>query len=677
MQKQIRGINILNPVRVDGEYYEKAVDFAIKNNYNHIQLNGPIHEFRVSNCDGMVFYKKYSMFNGDKDADYVNYCMDVVNKCLKKSHDAGIKTYMWHHELEVPSSFTEVFPEVLNDLGDVELTHPILRDFIENKFKDFFEAYPYMDGIVITYFESKIPILRLKNQKLPTEKRMEYVTRLLYETLAKLGKEMIVRPDCPLEEDMLTLIETYDKVSTDMISMNKWTPGDWCLTLPQNDHIRLIKNSPLLIETDIFGEYAGKDMVPIMLKNEILTRGAYCEQFNPAGYCNRIDRAGRSSFGTVNEVNLHIMKAFMEGGDIDKTIDNFFNEKYGDYGAKVKSVMELTEDIMTKTYFAAGYYYSELSKFPTIYHCKNHFYFEFMKDDYSVVSEEWFVPPKYVRPSLEQIFSDLEDARQKAVWSFEVIKDLQGKISQEDYRDLFVKFKNQELVGKIWPQLFGVFYNYAKYFEYGFKPQYKTKLYEHLDMLESFNKEGQEVLGNQFMGMFDDRLTGGFDGYVDTIGDFVRDVKKCFVYEEKTTVQLQQLNATDFIVCGGCCEGHKINKETNFSDSIELDGEFVRITGNKRGKAWSYINAHGPFGYEIKVKPNSTNVISFTMGCLTPHFEVGIVVGDKKYVIKEEYKGKKQFDFEYAAGSENAIRVTVEKISDSTPCAYTIVSKGK
>ncbi|MBR5899831.1 MAG: hypothetical protein IKZ38_00360 [Clostridia bacterium] len=415
MQKQIRGINILNPVRVDGEYYEKAVDFAIKNNYNHIQLNGPIHEFKVSNCDGMVFYKKYSMFNDVKDAEYINYCYDVVNKCLKKSHDAGIKTYMWHHELEVPSNFTEVFPEVLNDLGDVELTHPLIRDFVENKFKDFFEAYPYMDGIVITYFESKIPIFRLKNQKLPPEKRMEYVTRLLYETLAKLGKEMIVRPDCPLEEDMLTLIDTYDKVSTDMISMNKWTPGDWCLTLPQNDHIRLIKKSPLLIETDIFGEYAGKDMVPIMLKKEIMERGAYCEQFNPAGYCNRIDRAGRSAFGTVNEVNLLIMKAFMEGGDIDQAIDDFFKGKYGEYGEQVKSAMALTEDIMTKTFFAAGYYYSELSKFPTIYHCKNHFYFEFMRDDYCVVSEEWFLPPKYVRPSLDQIFSELEDAKNKAI----------------------------------------------------------------------------------------------------------------------------------------------------------------------------------------------------------------------------------------------------------------------
>ena len=103
----------------------------------------------------------------------------------------------------------------------------------------------------------------------------------------------------------------------------------------------------------------------------------------------------------------------MDGSDIDATIDQFFNEKYGEYGPVVKSAMELTEDIMLKTFFGANYYYSELSKFPELVHCKNHFYFEFMRDDYCVVSNEWFVPPKYVRPSLEEFFSELEDAKQK------------------------------------------------------------------------------------------------------------------------------------------------------------------------------------------------------------------------------------------------------------------------
>ena len=201
MEKQVRGINILNPVDVDRDYYLKAIDFAIENNYNHIQLNGPIHDFKRCNVDGMTFYKKYAQFNYEKDEEYINYCLEVVNECLEKSHKAGIKTYMWHHELDVPSDFTSAFPEILNDSGDVEITHPLIKDFVENKLKDFFNAYPLMDGIVITFYETKIPLLRLKNQKLSQQERMEYVTNILYQTCKSMGKELIVRLDATLEGD--------------------------------------------------------------------------------------------------------------------------------------------------------------------------------------------------------------------------------------------------------------------------------------------------------------------------------------------------------------------------------------------------------------------------------------------------------------------------------------------
>ena len=65
-EKAIKGINILNPVDLDREYYLHAIDYAIENDYNHIQLNGPIHNLVKSNLDGMMFYRKYSRFNDEK-----------------------------------------------------------------------------------------------------------------------------------------------------------------------------------------------------------------------------------------------------------------------------------------------------------------------------------------------------------------------------------------------------------------------------------------------------------------------------------------------------------------------------------------------------------------------------------------------------------------------------------
>lgn len=670
-QKTIRGINILNPIDVDRDYYLKAIDFAIENNYNHIQINGPIHNFKHSNLDGMMFYEKYSQFNKDKDEKYVNYCLKVVNECLEKSHAAGIKTYMWHHEMEVPNGFMEAFPEMLNEHGDVEITHPIIKDFTESKLKEFFKAYPLMDGIVITFYETKIPLLRLKNQKLSTPERMEYVTRILYETCKSMGKELIVRVDATVEEDYKILLGAYEKVSKEMMIMEKWTQYDWSLSLPNNAFMKNITVHPLLIETDIFGEYFGKGMFPLMLKEHMIEKYNFCEQYSPLGYCNRIDRGGLDCFGKVNEVNLHIMKALLDGKDVDVAIDKFFFDKYGECGGEVKALMEKTEDVVRKTLFCNGYYYSELSFFPTINHSKNHFYFELMKEDWRIESNEWFVPVNYVRGDVNNFFNDLTSASETAEKLLDGVLRLKGRISEENYQELFVKFKNLQLVGKTWIEMTKVFYNYANYFAQ--KDCDKEKeLFLALAKLEEHNKEGKEILGDQFFASFSS-VFGEVGLKIDRIGNFIKEVTDSFNYEKAITKQLDSKNLTDYVVCGGGNEGHGIKKEVNFSDVLFVDNELVRIPGNRKGLDWSLINAHGWFSYQLKIKQNAENTIRLVVGGKTDTVNFKATIGQKEYLINQKNNGKNVIELKYVASKgEEKTRVQIDKISGHTPCVYTI-----
>ncbi|MBE5750323.1 MAG: hypothetical protein E7346_05600 [Clostridiales bacterium] len=669
--KKVRGINILNPVDVDREYYLKAIDFAIENGYNHIQLNGPIHDFKRCNVDGMMFYKKYAEFNCEKDADYVNYCIDVVNEALEKSNKAGIKTYMWHHELDVPSDFMARYPEILNDSGDVEITHPLIKDFLENKLKDFYETYPLMDGLVITFYETKIPLLRLKNQKLGQQERMEYITNILYETSKSMGKELVVRTDATLEEDYKVLLDTYVKVSTDMMIMDKWTQYDWSLSLPSNQFIKNVTRSPLLIETDIFGEYFGKGRLPLMLKKHIKENFDFCEQFNPIGYCSRIDRGGQYCFGQVNEVNLHIMKACLDGGDVNEVVNKFFNDKYGKASDKVLSIMEKTEDVVRKTLFAGSYYYSELSLFPSLNHCKNHFYFEQMKTNGKVVSNEWFVPKDYQVKDPDVIFSDLKYAKDCARKLLEQILKLKDEIEEQKYKELFVKFKNLQLVTEAWSCLAEVFYNYVKYFEQR-EEKYKDYLFSALQNLIKIDEQGMSALGDEFICHVSE-VAGKKGPSRNRILEFVQDVKQSFNYETKIVNGLEKDNPIDFIVCGGGNEGHELKKEVNFSDTLFLDGELVRIPGNKKGLDWSLINAHGWFSYSLKVKPNAKNIIKLVVGGKTDKVNFKVTIADKEYFINQDNKGKNVIILKYKTRQdENSVRIQIDKISGHTPCIYTI-----
>lgn len=671
-QITVRGINILNPTEVDREYYINAIDYAIQNGYNHIQINGPIHDPVRSNIDGMTFFRKYACFNNEKDAEYVLHCMNVVNECLEKSHAAGIKTYMWHHELEVPNGFSRAFPEILNEYGDVEISHPIIRDFLENKIADFFHAYPLMDGIVLTYVETKVPLMRLKKQKLSSGEIMTYITGILYNSCKSLGKELIVRTFASVEKDYRMLLDAYERVNTDdLIIMDKWTQYDWSLTLPANSFLRNIKKNPLIIEADLFGEFFGKGRLPLMLKEHIQKRFSSCEQHGPIGYCARIDRGRSSAFGTVNEVNLHIMKAVLNGYDIEKTISHFFEENYGLAGKAVTAVMEKTEGIVRKMLFANGYYFSELSWFPILNHCKNHFYFELMREDYHIASNEWFIPVDYTRGSVQHIFDDLESSQSEAANALAEIEALKGLLASEKYELLYIDFKNLELSARCWLELAKVFYHYARYFDEQ-NPEHKESLALALSRLEALDLEGKAALGNKFYCNFRDVHAQRQHG--ENILEFISEVRASFAYEENAVAELRAQSLADFIVCGGGSEGHKLQKEVNFSDTLLINGELVRIPGNRAGMEWSTITAHGWFSYEINLRPGTKNTVSIVAGSSTGTIKAKVTIGSKEYVIDQPCAGKHTLNLTYtAAPSETAVRMRVEKISENMPLVYEIM----
>ena len=668
-EKQVRGINILNPVDIDRDYYLNSIDYAIKNDYNHIQINGPIHNLKRSNLDGMMFYNKYSQFNDEKDAEYVEHCLKVVNEGLERSHKAGIKTYMWHHELEVPNNFRDAFPEIVNEYGDVEVSHPIIKDFLENKIRDFFAQYPLMDGFVLTYYETKIPLLRLKGQKMTVNEIMTYVTGILYHTCKSLGKEVIVRTNATTEKDYQILLEAYEKVSTDdLMIMEKWTQFDWSLSLPSNYFIRNIKKNPLLMETDLFGEYYGKGRLPLMLKEHIQEKVAYCEQYNSVGYCSRIDRGGYSSFGTVNEVNLHVMKAVLNGYDLEETLDKFFAETYGKAGPAVKAVMEKTEWIVRKMIFANEYYFSQLSWFPDINHSKNHFYFELMRENYKIASNEWFVPVGYERGPVENIFNDLNYSKTEAAKCMQEIEALKGQLSAEKYQQLFVDFKNLELASACWLEMANIFFNYVRYFDEK-KPEYKAAMFKAMDDLTALDAKGKEILGKEFYCNFIDINAERRNG--EKVLDFIASVKESFAYEETARAELESENLTDFVLCGSGCEGHEIQKEVNFSDTVMVNGEQVRITGNKRGMEWSTITAHGWFSYKLKLNPGKENVISVLAGSSSDTLKMKVTIGDQEYVVDQPNGGKNTLEFRYVAGAEeDCVRIRFDKISGHMPMMY-------
>ncbi len=675
MREMIKGIAVNNPWDIDKEYLLFTIDYAAKMGFDHVQIVGPIHDVVRGNCDGMTPYRKYSQFNDEKDMPYVEYNLDAVNAACDKAKGYGIKTYMWHHELELPNNFREAYPETLNSYGDIEVTHPIIKDFLENKIIDFFYSYPNMDGLILTLHETKYPLLKLKNQKLDKIARVKYVTQILYDTCKALGKELIVRPFASIEEDYVMMTKAYEEISTEMLVMDKWTQFDWSLTMPHNAFFKKIEKNPLFVEADIFGEFFGKGHLPLMLKDHIAKKFEYCEGFKPKGYVARIDRSHEIPFGGVNEVNNNILRAHYYGEDVDAAIDAFMEAKYPGAGAEVKALMEKTEAILIKTIWLKGYYFSQLSLFPNINHSKNHFYFELMRKNSEIASNEWFIPKNWKPVTIEAILEEKAEAVAESQALYDELCALEAKIETEEYQKLWKKFYNLMMVTKIWMEYTKIFINYVKYFETR-EEQYKAALEQAYTDIMAINDEGMRVLGDGFYTQSTKEVFSK-EGKVIKVNRFVEEVKESFELELEATKALEaEAGLVDFVVCGGGLEGHKLQKEVNFSDVLARKGGVCRIPGDARGAEWCSINAHGWFSYEIALKPGAENEIIVEWAAYNEDIDAVVTIGDSEFEIHEQAPEKKEVIFKYTAGAgEDKVRIRFDRLSGNTPCVYTIKVK--
>ena len=409
-----------------------------------------------------------------------------------------------------------------------------------------------------------------------------------------------------------------------------------------------------------------------MLKEHIAEKFAYCETFSPKGYVARIDRDGEIPFGDVNEVNILITNAYLNQENPESAIDIFFEKKYPKASAEVRRLMEQTEEVLTKTIYAKGYYFSELSFFPRLNHCKNHYYFEMMRENGCIDSNEWFVPGEWERGSLKELLEEKKAAVEKAAELFEGVTALKDKIAKEEYDRLWVKFCNLKMVTEIWMTLAMIFIDYAKYFES--RDEVQIAVFEKdIDRLLELNQRGMEQLGEHFYCRnFKDASARETD-----IESFVREIRESFELEKKGVESMKDdSDLLDYIVCGGAMEGHGLQKEVNFSDTLVRDGALCRIPGSLRGMHWCSVNAHGWFSYLIHVKSHAENVIKILMESAGEELDVLITVGEKEYWIQEKATGRKEFSLPYIEeAGKSSVRIRFDKISGYTPCVFTIKVK--
>lgn len=284
-----------------------------------------------------------------------------------------------------------------------------------------------------------------------------------------------------------------------------------------------------------------------------------------------------------------------------------------------------------------------------------------MKENYEIASNEWFVPKNWRRGSIKDVLEEKKTALNKARNKLKKLQELKGLIAQEHYVDLEEKFQNLYFVAKLWLALTKAFLAYAN--------QDKAGLELVCEELLSIDCEGKKVVKNNYYPMAIVRAQG-----LDCVPNFVNEIRNSFEKESCAKTRLCQENLTDYIVCGGGNEGHKLQKEVNFSDTYIFDDGVCRIPGTNRGKAWSTVNAHGWFSYEIRVKANEENEIVIVAKGSDGYLEMSVDIEGEKTILRKRTTKKEEMTIKYFAKT-SYVRVRIDRISSYTPFIYEIKVK--
>ena len=252
------------------------------------------------------------------------------------------------------------------------------------------------------------------------------------------------------------------------------------------------------------------------------------------------------------------------------------------------------------------------------------------------------------------------------------VKNLSAKVSKEKYKDIFVKFNNLYYASKIWRKLLDVFYNYVNYFETN-DSKYETLFYASIQELKEIDMEGKSVVSDDDY-YLDYYYVYNQDRTKTAVDFFSEDIVKSFVVEKRENCELKGKEYLDYIICGAGNEGHKLQKEVNFSDTLINNEKLCRVPGNNKGTNWSRVNAHGWFSYEINIKPNAKNHIQIEVGSFGNKIDFKVAINDVVCEYSKDNVGDQIFeiDFNETCGNTKA-RIRIDRISANVPLVYKII----
>lgn len=400
----VRALELHSLYAWDYDWIIRCLDFMVQENFNTLILHRNdfidliIYPGKYFGCEKEsyasiferykeIFRSLYKYTPTRRSSPYQRRAF--FKRVLEQAHRRGIQVYIENKELYFPEIILEFHPELVKE-GKICANDPFWFEFTRVKFKEFFEEFPEVAGIITAPAtgESKVSIKsnrctceRCRNT--PKEVWFKNLLDAMYGPIHAAGKRLVVRDFVFDPQAHAEISHVMEQLPSDVVISLKNTPHDYFPTFPENSRIGSVGDHEQWIEFDAMGQYFGWGIGIADLMEDYRIRMQHAKERGANGVIFRTDWEsldGHTVFRTPNLVNMY--SAGMLSTNLcvpsDVIYDRFLSREgwYQDRATNSErrqacswfsDIMARTWAIASKTVFVDGCVFSDSSLMPISY----------------------------------------------------------------------------------------------------------------------------------------------------------------------------------------------------------------------------------------------------------------------------------------------------------------------
>lgn len=530
---------------------------------------------------------------------YAPEALDGLRRVFGRLKDAGKEIAFWSHELAAPRVILQHYPELATPRGDLNLSHPLLSEWLKEKYRAFFTAAPEVDVIVLSMTEVTWAVSHRFDNAWSRKDCIQWLIGTINAVCVEQNRSLCVRPFSAIKADYKATLAALDELPNDIEVMVKSDPFDWDPFLPINPAIDTYAPERLIVEFDLGSEYFGRGLLPVVYPDYLRERIDYARERGVKGLTGRLDRRGVSALDREGRLNVTYFSNYAADAAVDTNA--LLQEQVAQCYQTTDSAALLAcfceaFDVVCKTLYVDGHCLWH-GLFGTLDWAQRCVIFEVLCPGQSLAhcADEWHVLADKTSPTIEAVRTEKREAAAKAIALNATIKKL-----APNEPGLLARAENLEVIAVLYRDSVIAMQEYL--------------ICLHDEDTAPFIRATATLRGTATRADVFPH-TSGIPLTTAQVLCFVDDLTEAFDAERVTIAEQQSLalddneECIDFVCAGYPGEGHCLSKFTHGSKAIRSeDGRRFRVI--KRHVAYTVATRSGTCRLQMQVRGSGKATVS-------------------------------------------------------------------